>query len=136
MLLGMNSVPFTVKKVMDGWAESAGLLAFEPPAGDFGGRLVFQFQTKDAVLGLIKTGVKEVPIELAEVSEVGFKGGWLGGGTLTVRVADMKAGAKLPGQESGIVALAVKRKHTEAARELASEANLQAAEARLRRTME
>ncbi|XAM00600.1 hypothetical protein OT109_04250 [Phycisphaeraceae bacterium D3-23] len=125
----MTSVPFRVKKVAGGWAEADGLLVLD------GQLLCFQFQTKDSVFGLIKTAVREVKVELHRVAEVRFKGKMLGGGVLSVRLADMKAGEGIPGQVAGVVELAVTKEHATAAQDLAASVNLEAAEARLRRTV-
>ncbi len=125
----MVSVPFKVKKVLEGWAEASGLLVLD------GHALSFQFQTKDAVLGLIRSGVREVRVDLTDVVEARYRRKMLGAGVLTVRLADMKLASGLPGQESGTVELLIARGHAVAAQDLASSLNLASAEARLRRTM-
>lgn len=122
-------MPFKIKKVMEGWAEAEGLLVLN------GGQLCFQFQTKDSVLGLLKSGVREVKVGLVDVAEAKFKGKMLGGGVLTVRLADMMAAKDLPGQKTGVVELAIAKEHSDDAQDLAASTNLEAAEARLRRTM-
>lgn len=129
ILMPMTSVPFKIKKVLDGWAEASGLLVLD------GGALCFQFQTKDAVLGLLKSGVREVRVDLVDVAEASYRRKMLGAGVLTVRLASMKLAEGLPGQESGAVQLLITRANATAAQDLASSVNLEAAEARLRRTI-
>lgn len=125
----MTSVPFKVKNVGGGWVEANGLLVLD------GELLCFQYQTKDAVFGVIKTGVREVKVGLVDVAEMRYKARWTGAGKLIVRLTDMKLGDGVPGHESGTVELLISRQNADTARELASSANLEAAEARLRRTM-
>lgn len=126
----MISVPFKIKKVLEGFAEAEGLVLL------YGGQLCFQFQTKDSVFGLFKTAVREVKVDLTDIAEAKFKGRKLGGGgVLTVRLVDMMTAKDLPGQKMGVVELLITKEHATSAQDLAASVNLEAAEARLRRTM-
>lgn len=109
-----TNVPFKVDAGLLGLTEAGGLLVLEHD------RLRWQFQVKDSVIGAIKSRVKAIDVSLSAVESVRFKRGWLGGGRLTIRLRDLRAGEHLPGHEAGVVTVRVERRDALSAQELAT----------------
>ena len=62
-----TSVPFRIKHVYEGLADTSGILILDDES------LRFQFQTKDTILGVIKSDIKDLKIDLLYVEEIEFK---------------------------------------------------------------
>jgi hypothetical protein len=104
----MNSVPFTLSELYGGLAACEGLLR------DEGGYVALEFQIKDAVAGVIKSGVREVRIPVKELVSVTLTKGWLGTSWLGVKIvmqtARMESLKDVPGASQGRVELHIARK--------------------------
>ena len=98
------SLPFRIKSVFEGLAESNGLLISNRDG------LKIQIQTKDAIFGAIKSDVKEINIPLVQIEEIGFKKG-IFGSKLTLRVADLFLLEDVPGQDSGEITVSIDKKN-------------------------
>lgn len=120
----MQGVRFTIGDLAAGFAEARGLLSIA------GGELRLQWAVHDAVFGVLKGGCNEARVPLAELSEVRFHPGWWHG-RLVLRATDLQTLAGVPGADRDELVLRVERKDRAAAAEVAAEANLLAAEARL-----
>jgi hypothetical protein len=111
----MNSVPFTIN-LYGGLGQCDGLLR------DEGTHLAVEFQTKDAVAGILKTGVRKVRIPLKDLVAVTLTKGWLGTSWLGVKIvlqaARMETLQDIPGMAQGRVELSVARANREAAEKL------------------
>jgi hypothetical protein len=92
--------------------ESEGLIKFEE------GRLVLEYQTKDAFFGTFRSDVKELEIPPDDVSSITFKRS-IFKTELTIRAKTMKKFGDVPGSKLGQVILRFKKKHGDEAQELA-----------------
>ncbi len=100
----MPSSSFAIKlrDSYEGFAESAGLLSLNDAS------IVIQYQTKDAIIGLLKSELKVVNIPLAHVEEILFKKSLLGN-KIIIKVDDLKYSCDVPGSESNEIVLNVAR---------------------------
>ena len=92
--------------------ESEGLIKFDE------GRLVLEYQTKDAFFGTFRSEVKELEILPDEVSSITFRRG-LVKTELTIRAKTMKKFGDVPGAKLGEVRLRFKKRDRAEATELA-----------------
>jgi hypothetical protein len=92
--------------------ESEGLIKFEE------GRLVLEYQTKDAFFGTFRSEVKELEIPPDDVSSITFKRG-LFKTELMIRAKTMKKFGDVPGAKLGQVKLRFRKRHRAEAEELA-----------------
>lgn len=92
--------------------------------------LVFEFQSKDAYIGLFKTGVKEIRVSMGDLSDVVLHRGWFFT-RLRIQARTLRAVADLPGNSEGTVVLGIRRRHRQAAAMLAAELSRMQAEAML-----
>lgn len=108
----MNTVPFTVD-LYAGFGQSNGLLR------DEGDDLVLEFQNKDKIAGIIKSGVRQVRVPLNDLVSVTITKGWLGGRwmgvTIVLQAARMETLQDVPGMRQGRVELSVASKDRDAA---------------------
>ncbi|HLW68916.1 MAG TPA: hypothetical protein VKS79_26630 [Gemmataceae bacterium] len=106
----MNTVPFTLEEVYSGFANCHGLIR------DEGEHLVLEFQIQDSLVGLIKSGVKQVRIPLAELASVALERKWFGMSTnIVIQLSHMQPVQDVPGMKQGRLVLAIARKDREAA---------------------
>jgi len=106
----MNTVPFALEKVYSGFANCHGLIR------DEGDHVALEFQVQDAVVGLIKSGVKQVRIPLADLSSVALERKWFGITTnLVIQLSRMEPIQDFPNMEQGRLVLNIARKDREAA---------------------
>jgi len=109
----MNTVPFTLDNVWAGFGEGEGLLH------DEGKQLRLEFQIKDALLGTLKSGVKQITIPFDDLVSVTLTKGWLGASWLGVKIVIQTRSLEMlkdvPGASQGRVELCVARKNVAAA---------------------
>ena len=115
------SVPYKVNNVFQGFAETHGILYLE------GEELMIEFQTKDNVVGAIKSDIKNIKVAVADIEEVDFKKSLLGN-TLTIRLSKLNVSTQIPKQESGEIKVSVERKNIEAALDFVSSVKLEVAD--------
>lgn len=108
-----QSLPFTIQNVFQGFAETEGMLSVD------GTDLKLEFRTADSVVGLLKSGVREVRLPLETIQEISFRKGWFGC-SLAIRVAEMRLASEVPNFKQGEIALSIARKHSQAASDLVS----------------
>lgn len=113
MLAESVSVPFTIPHLYGGLGEGSGIAT----AGRDG--LSLEFETKDAVLGMMKSGVRDVTLALGDLVSVKLDKSWTNT-KIVVRARSMKALADVPGSEGGEVTLYVARKDRALAERLVS----------------
>ena len=111
------SVPFSVNAVLTSFADMDGVASIE------GNALVLEFQVKDNIFGILKTQPKEIRIPFAELAELTCRRGWFGS-VLVVRTRRMSALAEIPGHDGAEIRLRCRRRHRDAAQELASQASM------------
>jgi hypothetical protein len=97
------SVPVTLGDSWGGLASNAGLLRLE------GDTLVLEFETKDGVLEVLKSGAKRYDLPLTEVEACQWHRGWFGG-KIELSVRSMNALEGIAGAAQGRVTLGVARK--------------------------
>lgn len=92
--------------------------------------LVFEYQSKDAFIGVFKTGVKETRVPIGDLSDVVFHRRWFGS-RLRIQARTLRAVADVPGNSEGTVVLGIRRRNRRAAAMLAAELSRMQAEALL-----
>lgn len=97
------SVPVTMESSWGGLANNSGLLRLE------GDALVLEFETKDGVLEVLKSGVKRVAVPLTEVEACRWNRGWFGG-KIELSVRSMNTLGGIAGAAQGRVTLDVARR--------------------------
>ena len=97
------SVPVTLECSWGGLANNSGLLRLE------GDQLVLEFETKDGVLEVLKSGVKRMVVPLTEVEACQWHRGWFGG-RIKLEVRRMGTLEGIAGAAQGCVTLEVARK--------------------------
>ncbi len=106
----MNAVPIDLGDLYEGFANGHGLIR------DEGDHLCLEFQVQDAVVGLIKSGVKQVRIPVADVASVALERKWFGLVTrLVIQLASMKPVQDVPGIKQGRLVLGIARRDRDAA---------------------
>jgi hypothetical protein len=96
----LNCIPFKIS-ASHGLSEVDGIAKFSP-AG-----IVLEFEAK--ILGLMKTGVKEVRVALAEINDIKFKKGVLKFGTkIEIRLKSFTKVSEIP-NEGGKIRLQISR---------------------------
>jgi len=112
----MTHVPFELDAVYGGLAQTRGLISNE------GDRLRLQFQSQDAIIGVIKSGVSRIDIPMADVASVRLEKSWFGWvQELVIQVTRLDLVQSLPGVTQGRVVLQVARRDRAAAETFASE---------------
>jgi len=119
-----KTVPFIIPEINSGFQQAEGLLKLAKE------QLELEFEVKDAILGLIKSGVKDAVIPFSELKSIEFKKGWFST-KIILEGTSMKTFNELPGSELATCTLKVKRKHREDAERLISQARLQLSEYKL-----
>ena len=112
----MSHVPFELDSTYGGLAQTHGLISNE------GDRLRLQFQSRDAIVGVIKSGVGQIDIPMADVASVHLEKSWFGWvQELVVQVTRLDLVQSLPGVIQGRLVLQVARKDRAAAEKFATE---------------
>ncbi|MEO0795074.1 MAG: hypothetical protein AAFX93_07930 [Verrucomicrobiota bacterium] len=119
------SVPFKIKDVFHGFAESNGILRLEDDV------LAIEFQTKDNLVGAIQSEVKNIRLSVCDIESVDFRKSILGN-SLTIRLSTMELSHQVPNQESGEITVSIDRRNVEAALDFVSRVKLEVADQRLR----
>ncbi len=121
----MSSIPFSIPDVMEGFAETEGLARLEKEA------LILEFQTKDSIIGLIKSAVKEVRISFSEIESIKFEKK-IFKTQLIVNARSMSTFSNVPGNKQGVVTLRFRKKNKDEAEHFASSLDLQLSEYKLK----
>jgi len=112
----MTVVPFELEHSYGGLAQTHGLVSSTDA------HLSVQFQSRDALMGVIKTGINQIKIPLQEIASIGVRKSWLGlVNELEIQVSNMQSVAALPGMTQGRLVLSIARRDREAAAALVSE---------------
>lgn len=118
-------IPFRIKNLNHGFSEANGLLHLENE------KIVLEFETQDTVVGLVKSGLKEVSISFADLDEIRYKPGFFSG-KIDLIGKSMKVMEEIPGASHGSVTLHVRRKDKKQAEQVLSRARLELSEFRLK----
>ncbi|MFP4543822.1 MAG: hypothetical protein ACOC2K_00305 [Bacteroidota bacterium] len=121
----MISLQFKMKEVYHGLAECDGMLHC---GEDY---LIIEYQTKDGLVGMIKSGVKTLKIPFSKVLSAKVIKKWF---TLTmvINTSSLSIVSALPGSDGGRIELKLNRQDYGSASEMISFINLGISEARLR----
>ena len=112
-----HSVPVELAQTWAGLAENSGLLRLDDDA------LVLEFESKDGVLELLRSGVQQLRVPLKELEALHWRPGWLGG-KLELAVRSMSVIDGIPGAAQGVVTFKIARKHRDRAVGLAANVEL------------
>ena len=121
-----QTVPFIIPEINSGFQQAEGLLKLSKE------QLELEYEVKDAILGVLKSGVKEAVIPFSDLKSIEFKKGWFSTKVI-LEGNSMKALKDLPGSELATCTLKIKRKHRDEAESLISRARLQLSEYKLDR---
>lgn len=122
----MLSLPFKITKLFSDLAEAHGLITLE---GDF---LRMEFQTQDAILGVLKSQLKEIEIPVQELNSVIYEKK-LFGTKIILRANKLTTLSRVPGHQKGQVVLEISRKDRELAERLSSSLDMKITEMNLNR---
>jgi hypothetical protein len=122
----MLSLPFKITNLFSDLAEAHGLVTME---GDF---LRMEFQTQDAILGLLKSQLKEIRIPIQELNSAIYQKK-LFGTKIILRANKLTTLSRVPGHEKGQVVLEISRKDRDIAEQLTSSLDMKITEMNLSR---
>jgi len=117
-------IPFHIANSYQGLAETEGMVWFEKDS------LCMEFETKDSVLGLVRSGVKEKRLALTDIDSVEYQQKVFKT-RLIVRAKTMVLVDGIPGNRLGEIELRFKKKFRNEASNLASILALRLSEKRL-----
>lgn len=119
-----RSVPFEIPNVNHGFQVAKGLLKLRSDG------IELEFETKDAILGLISSGVKTLQLSYSDLESIRFDKGWFSA-KIILEAVSMRVFEDLPGTGQATCTLKVKRKHKEEAQKIISTARMQLSEHKL-----
>ncbi|MEX2456096.1 MAG: hypothetical protein WD381_02230 [Balneolaceae bacterium] len=118
------SVAFEIPNINQGFAEVKGLLSVYEES------ILLEFERKDAVIGVFKSGLKEARIPYSNLEEMEWKKGFFRS-KIILTGKTMRSLSEVPGAEQGRLVMNVKRKDREDAERVASRVRLRISEERL-----
>ena len=121
----MRALPFYDDNLNGGFMMIEGILRIEK------GKLQFEFHKKDTVMEVVKSGITNVEIDLADIDLVEYKKK-LFGARLIIHGKRGAVLEEIPGGELTTRTLKVKKKHRDIAANLASNVNLILSERKLK----
>lgn len=124
MLTGTQQIPFSNDDVYSGLAKLDGILTVSKDHIDL------EFQTQDAVFGVVKSKPKNLHIPLLELSSFIYKRN-LFISRIIFRVTKLKFVKDFPKSEQGEIKLKIKRKYKKEARQIESFVTYRISELRL-----
>jgi hypothetical protein len=119
-----DSVPFEIPGINHGLKKVEGLVMLDETG------LALEFEEKDDLLGIWKSGVRNVHIPYGELESIQFKKGFLSG-RLILKGVSLKTFEAIPGTEVATCRLKIKRRDSESAARLSSHARAALSEYRL-----
>lgn len=125
MLQQYHRTPFYITGVNGGFTEVTGLIRVDHE------HLVLEFQSADAIIGIVKSDLKTKKIPFTAIRRLDFKKGWFST-KLILQTNSMSDLDGIPGANSGSVTFNIKRAHRQEAVELNSYFQLEFSEHRIR----
>ncbi len=119
-------MPFEISEVNYGFQKAKGLMKVS------GKGIELEFEVKDAILGVLSSGIKNVTVSYSDLESIAFKGGWFSSKVILEGVS-MQVFEEVPGTEVATCELKIKRKDRDEARDLISKARLHLSEYKLER---
>jgi hypothetical protein len=109
----MDTLPVTLNNVYAGFGEGEGLLHNERT------HLRLEYQVKDAIVGVLKSEVRELRIPIENVASVTLAKGWFGttwfGVKVVIQADQLETFEDVPGASYGRLELKISRQNREAA---------------------
>ncbi len=118
------ALPFKIDEVFEGFAEVDGLININKSS------LIMEFQTRDAIFGVIKSNVKKVVLNAEDLIEIKVKKNWFSANMIIVANTFL-AGKGLPKATGNELVLEIKKKDLDTAMQIASLMNMKISEIRL-----
>jgi hypothetical protein len=113
------SLPVSLGHPYGGLAECEGLLRLETL------ELVLEYQTRDSVLGIVKSGVREARIPRDQIASVTIEKGWFGTGTkIMIQTTRLKPVGDIPGMTQGRLVFGIASKDFPVAETLVADLKL------------
>ena len=110
------AVPFKIKNLYEGLAESDGLISFS------NGILKIQFQIKDSIIGFVKGKINEYEIPTQKIQKIELiKKLW--GNKLIISINDLQFQLNIPNQDSSEISLSIEKKNLDLADRLVANVN-------------
>lgn len=119
-------LPFKKLEAYGGFAECSGMLIFD------GQYLSIEFQTKDSIVGLFKTGVKTFRLAPSNIFKIEYQKGFFSS-KLIIMPSSIKLLEEFPAAEDGKIILRISRENASLAAEMYSRIQLSVAEYKLQR---
>lgn len=119
-----KTVPFELPDVSHGFQEAKGLMKCTERG------IELEFEVKDAFVGLMSSGIKNVVIPYSELESITYKKGWIGA-KIILEGTSMRVFDDVPGTDVATCIIKIKRKHRDEARTMISKARLQLSEYQL-----
>ena len=121
----MRSLPFYMDDLNGGFMKLEGILRVES------GKLLFEFQKKDAIIEAYKSDLMTAEIDLKDIDMLEFKKG-LFTGKLIIHASRPAAFKDLPGNDLTLRKLKIKREHRNTAANISSNVNVFLSEQKLK----
>lgn len=122
----MDSIPVRFPEIYQGLADAEGVLRISSDA------LTLEYQVKDNLVGVVKSGVSTAVIPFDHIDEVDFRSNFLWT-RLNIRVDSMQIAGDVPGAKQGRVSLKIPRRYKREAAEIAHEASIRSSQSKLDR---
>lgn len=119
------SIPFKIKNVYEGLAETEGVITIENE------HLKIEFQTKDSIFGFLRSQLNTILLPIKELAHVNHKPG-LFKDTLTLRATNMRYFLPVPTSKHGEIQVIIDKKNREDALAFVSDLQLVIAEIRVK----
>lgn len=119
-----KTLPFSIPEINHGFQEASGLMKLTEKG------IELEFEVKDAILGVLKSGIKNVVIPYSELESIEYKKGWFSS-KIILNATSMRVFEDIPGTDVATCTIKVKRKHRSEAQSLASHARVQLSEYKL-----
>lgn len=117
-------LPFRIESIYSGFANCTGLLILKSD------KIIFEFQTTDNFVGLIKSNINNVELTISKIESVEGKFG-LFSSRVSVRAYSMSFLKDIPGSKQGEIVLKIKKRDREKAKELVQQIKFMIANYRL-----
>ena len=122
----MDSIPVRFPEIYQGLADAEGVLRISSDA------LTLEYQVKDNLVGVVKSGVSTAVIPFDHIDEVDFRSNFFRT-RLNIRVDSMQIVGDVPGAKQGKVSLKISRRYKREATEIAHEASIRSSQSKLDR---
>ena len=122
----MDSIPVKFPEIYEGLADAEGVLRISSEA------LTLEYQVKNNLIGVVKSGVSTAVIPFDHIDEVDFRSNFLWT-RLNIRVDSLQIVGDVPGAKQGKVILKIPRRYKREAAEIAHEASIRSSQSKLDR---